>query len=150
MKIQAAVIEEKSQNFQIVDMELDAPKTGEVLIKVAACGVCHTDEVARQQLAPVPLPAVFGHEGCGVIEEVGPGVTDFKVGDKVGMSYGYCGKCEACRTARPYGCRENYRLNFGGVQYDGTKRLHYKGREVSVLFRPEHVCHPRGLCTRTT
>jgi aryl-alcohol dehydrogenase len=134
MKIRAAVIEEKGQDFQIVEMELDGPKTGEVLVRVSACGVCHTDEVARQQLAPVPLPAVFGHEGCGVIEEVGPGVTDFRIGDKVGMSYGYCGKCEACRTGRPYGCRENYRLNFGGVQYDGTKRLHYKGREVSSFF----------------
>jgi aryl-alcohol dehydrogenase len=134
MKIKAAVVEEKGQNFQIVEMELDEPEYGEVLVRVAACGVCHTDEVARQQLAPVPLPAVFGHEGCGVVEKVGPGVTDFKVGDKVGMSYGYCGKCEACRTGRPYGCRENYRLNFGGEQYDGTKRLRYKGREVSSFF----------------
>lgn len=134
MKIKAAVIEEKGQDFKIVDMDIDGPKFGEVLVRVAACGVCHTDEVARQQLAPVPLPAVLGHEGCGVIEEVGPGVTDFKVGDGVGFSYGFCGKCEACRTGRPYGCRENYRLNFGGVQYDGTKRLHYKGQEVSSFF----------------
>lgn len=134
MWIKAAVIEKKGQDFQIVDMELDPPKLGEVLVKVAACGICHTDDVARQQLASVPLPAVFGHEGCGVIEQIGEGVTDFKVGDRVGISYGYCGKCEACRIGKPYGCRENGRLNFGGVQYDNTKRLHYKGREVSSFF----------------
>ncbi|MCL2013318.1 MAG: NAD(P)-dependent alcohol dehydrogenase, partial [Cystobacterineae bacterium] len=70
----------------------------------------------------------------GIIEQLGEGVTDFKVGDKVGFSYSWCGKCEACRTGKPYGCTENYRLNFGGVQYDNTKRLHYKGQDVSSFF----------------
>ncbi|MDR0491218.1 MAG: NAD(P)-dependent alcohol dehydrogenase [Oscillospiraceae bacterium] len=134
MQIKAAIIEEKGQDFKIVDMELDPPESGEVLVKVAACGVCHTDDVARHQFAPVPLPAVFGHEGCGIIEQTGDGVAGFKPGDRVGFSYGWCGKCEACRTGKPYGCLENYRLNFSGVQYDGTKRLHYKGREVSSFF----------------
>lgn len=134
MKIKAAVVEEKGQDFKIVEMELDEPKYGEVLVKVEACGVCHTDEVAKQQLIEVPLPAVFGHEGAGVIEKVGPGVTGFKPGDRVGFSFGYCGTCAACRTGHPYGCRENRRLNFGGVQFDGTKRLHYKGQEVSSFF----------------
>ena len=134
MKIKAAVIEEKGQDFNIVDMELAGPKYGEVLVKVVACGVCHTDDVARNQLIPVPLPAVFGHEGCGIIEELGPGVTGFKVGDRVGFSFGYCGTCEACRTGHPYGCRENRRLNFGGVQFDGTKRIRYKDRDVSSFF----------------
>ena len=134
MWIKAAIIEEAGQDFQIVDMELDAPQYGEVLVKVAACGICHTDDVARAQLIPVPLPAVFGHEGCGIIEQVGEGVTGFAHGDRVGFSYGYCGECEACRTAMPYGCTENRRLNFGGVQYDNTKRLRYQGREVSSFF----------------
>ena len=134
MWIKAAIIEEAGQEFQIVDMELDPPKYGEVLVKVAACGVCHTDDVARNQQLPVPLPVVLGHEGCGVVELVGEGVTGFKAGDRVGFSYGYCGECEACRTAMPYGCTENRRLNFGGVQYDNTKRLHYNGKEVSSFF----------------
>jgi len=134
MKIKAAIIEEKGQEFKIADMEIAGPRYGEVLVKVVACGVCHTDDVARNQLIAVPLPAVFGHEGSGVVEAVGPGVEDFKVGDRVCFSYGYCGSCEACRTGRPYGCRENRRLNFGGVQFDGTKRLRYKDREVSSFF----------------
>ena len=134
MKIQAAVIEKTGEEFRIVDMELDPPKQNEVLVKIIACGVCHTDEVARRQIIPVPLPAVFGHEGCGEVLETGPGVTGLKQGDKVGFSYGYCGVCEACRTGRPYGCRENRRLNFGGVQFDGTKRLHKDGKPVSSFF----------------
>ena len=134
MKINAAIIEEKGQPFRITEMELDPPEYGEVLVKVSACGVCHTDEVARQQIIPVPLPAVFGHEGCGIIEEVGPGVKDFHVGDRVGFSFGYCGTCEACRTGRPYGCLENRRLNFSGVQFDGTKRIRYKQKPVSSFF----------------
>jgi len=134
MQIQAAIIEEKAQDFHIVDMELDPPHPGEILVKITACGVCHTDDVARNQLAPVPLPAVFGHEGCGVVISTGEGVTDFKEGDRVGFSYGYCGKCESCRTGKPYGCSENYRLNFSGVQYDNTKRLHYKGQDISSFF----------------
>ncbi len=134
MKIQAAAVFEKGQPFQIEELELEAPKHGEVLVRVEACGVCHTDEVARMQIIPVPLPAVFGHEGCGIVEETGPGVTAFKKGDRVGFSYGYCGECYACRTGRPYGCEENRRLNFSGTQFDGTKRLSFGGSEVSSFF----------------
>lgn len=134
MKIKAAVVFEKGLPFQMSELDLDEPKTGEVRVRVSACGVCHTDEVARQQIIPVPLPAVFGHEGSGVIEAVGPGVTSFKTGDRVGFSYGYCGTCEACRRGMPYGCEENRRLNFSGTQFDGTKRLHDKGRDVSSFF----------------
>ena len=134
MKIKAALIEEKGASFQICDLELQPPKQGEVLVKVAACGVCHTDDVARQQIIPVPLPAVFGHEGCGTILEVGSGVTEYKKGDRVGFSYGSCGCCEACRTGRPYGCKENRRLNFSGVQFDNTKRLIKDETFVSSFF----------------
>ena len=134
MNIQAALIEEKGQDFQMVDLELDPPQFGEVLVKVTACGVCHTDDVARNQVIPVPLPAVLGHEGCGVVEQVGEGVSDFRPGDRVGFSYGYCGRCEACRAGKPYACQENYPLNFSGVMHDGSRRLRYRGREVSSFF----------------
>ena len=63
MKIKAAVVFEQGQPFVMKDLELDSPKANEVLVKITACGVCHTDDVARQQIIPVPLPAVFGHEG---------------------------------------------------------------------------------------
>jgi aryl-alcohol dehydrogenase len=134
MQIKAAIMEKKGGNFRIVDMELDPPKTNEVLVKIAACGVCHTDEASRQQLLPVPLPVVLGHEGCGVVEEVGPGVTDFKPGDRVGFSFSYCGKFAPCMTGHPYACYDNRRLNFDSVCHDGTKRLHYKGQDVGAFF----------------
>ena len=134
MKIKAAVVFETGQPFEIKEVELDAPKTNEVLVRVTACGVCHTDEGARQQALPVPLPAVLGHEGCGVIEQVGPGVTGFKKGDRVGFSYGYCGTCEACRTGHPYACERNVEMNFGGANFDGTKRLHLDGADISTFF----------------
>ena len=134
MKIQAALIEKKGEPFRIQELELKEPSYGEVLVKVAACGVCHTDDVAREQIIPVPLPAVFGHEGCGVIAETGPGVTKYKAGDRVGFSYGYCGTCPNCLAGRPYGCRENRRLNFSGVQFDNTKRLLKDDTFVSSFF----------------
>lgn len=134
MKIKAAVVYEKGQPFQMRELELDQPRAGEVLVRVAACGVCHTDEVARRQIIPVPLPAVFGHEGCGVVEDVGPGVSGFKKGDRVGFSYGYCGECQACRTGHTYGCEENRRLNFGGAHFDGTRRLHDGKTDISAFF----------------
>lgn len=80
MKITAAVVREKGQPFQFEELELQDPREGEVMVKIAASGVCHTDEVAQQQMIPVPLPAVLGHEGCGIVEKVGPGVTEFEPG----------------------------------------------------------------------
>ncbi len=134
MRITAAVVYEKGAPFILDEVELDSPKTGEVLVKVEACGVCHTDEVAQHQIIPVPLPAVFGHEGCGVVEQVGPGVTDYSPGDRVGFSYGCCGSCEACLTGHPYCCERNRELNFSGLQFDGTKRLSKNGMEISSFF----------------
>lgn len=138
MKTNAAVVDEKGAQFKIVPVELGEPKMGEVLVEVKACGICHTDEVARQGIFPFDMPAVLGHEGAGVILKTGPGVTGFKEGDRVSFSYGYCGQCEACKTGKPYGCSSNRRLNFSGFQYDGTKRISYfqkdKQVEVSSFF----------------
>ncbi len=106
MKIKAAVVYEKGQPFVMEELELDDPGEGELLVKVAACGVCHTDEGAQHQAIPVPLPAVLGHEGAGIIEKVGPGVTEFQVGDRVGFSFASCGKCEECLDGHPYACRD--------------------------------------------
>lgn len=134
MKIQAAVVHEAGQPFQIEEVELSAPQRGEVLVKVVACGVCHTDEVAQNQMIPVPLPAVLGHEGCGIVEEVGDGVTEFKKGDRVGFSFGFCGHCENCLSSHQHACMSFNEINFGGVMADGTKRLSQNGKEVSTFF----------------
>ena len=134
MKIQAAVIREEGKPFQIEEVELAPPKAGEILIKIVASGVCHTDEVAQHQIIPVPLPAVFGHEGSGIVEEVGPGVFDLKKGDHVAVSFAFCGHCENCLSAHPHACESLNPLNFGGTMLDGTKRLSKDGQDISSFF----------------
>lgn len=134
MKIKAAVIREKDKPFQFEEVELQSPKKGEVLVKISASGVCHTDEVAQHQMIPVPLPVVLGHEGCGIVEEVGEGVTDFEKGDHVVFSFGYCGHCKSCMEGKPYACENFNAINFGGVMSDGTRRLSKDGEEISSFF----------------
>ena len=134
MEIRAALIEDPGEEFHMETLELAEPRESEALVKIAACGVCHTDDVARNQIIPVPLPAVFGHEGCGTIEAPGPGMEDFKPGDRVLFSFGYCGTCPNCRSGHPYACLHNRRLNFSGAHFDGSHRLSRGGRSVSAFF----------------
>ena len=134
MKITAAVVREKGKPFQFEELDLQDPREGEVMVKIAASGVCHTDEVAQHQMIPVPLPAVLGHEGCGIVEKVGEGVTEFQKGDHVVFSFGYCGHCKSCLAGRPYACENFNAINFGGVMSDGTKRLSKNGQEISSFF----------------
>jgi aryl-alcohol dehydrogenase len=135
MKIKAAVTYEKSAPFKIDEIELDEPQFGEILVKIKAVGICHTDAAVQHQFIPTPLPAVLGHEGAGIVEAVGPGVTEFEVGDRVGISFGFCNCCTNCRKARPFMCKELNNINFGGIQPDGTTRLHtLDGQKISTFF----------------
>jgi aryl-alcohol dehydrogenase len=105
-----------------------------MLVKVAACGFCHTDELARMQALPVPLPAVLGHEGSGVVVKTGSDVREFKAGDNVAFSFGSCGTCGECLDGWPTLCESLVRINFGGVQADGTSRLSQDGKALSTMF----------------
>ena len=134
MKIRAAITREKDAPFVIEEVELDEPRVGEMLVRVVACGVCHTDELARIQSLPVPLPAVLGHEGCGVVVKTGANISEFKPGDKAAFSFGSCGKCARCLEGRPTLCESFVAINFGGVQPDGTSRLSQDGKPVSTMF----------------
>lgn len=135
MKIKAAVTYETGAPYKIEEVELDAPKIGEILVRIVASGICHTDEAVQHQFIPTPLPAVLGHEGAGIVEAVGLGVTDFKVGDRVGISFGYCNCCTNCRKARPFICKNFNKINFGGIQPDNTTRLHTAdGKDLSTFF----------------
>lgn len=133
MNINAAVTEKQKGKFIFQELELDAPKTNEIQIKLLATGVCHTDAVARD-LGLTPFPAVLGHEGSGTVEAIGPGVTDFQVGDHVVMSFAHCGKCENCLTGHPTVCRVFNDLNFGGKMEDQSFRIHKAGKDVSNFF----------------
>lgn len=133
MKIKAAVTYDKGEEFKLEEVELDAPKANELLIKIVATGVCHTDAVARDA-AIAPLPAVLGHEGAGIVEEVGSGVTRFKKGDHVVLSFAHCGHCSHCLTGHPTVCETFNDLNFGGKSDDNTHRISKDGKELSNFF----------------
>ncbi|NNN18899.1 MAG: NAD(P)-dependent alcohol dehydrogenase [Acidimicrobiaceae bacterium] len=134
MQITAAVINTKGEDFRIEAIDLDAPKTGEVLVRMVASGICHTDMNVKNQTHRVPAPAVLGHEGSGVIEETGPGVTEFEVGDHVVLGFASCGSCRNCFQSRPYACVRHAELNFGGKMEDLTSRLHRKEAALSNFF----------------
>jgi aryl-alcohol dehydrogenase len=134
MDIKAAVTHSKGADFQIENITIDEPKDNEALIKIVGSGLCHTDLVARDQHYPVPLPAVLGHEGSGIVEKVGRSVTSVEVGDHVVLAYAYCGKCRQCLIGKPFACEQFFRLNFQGQMRDDTHRLHQNGQGLSVLF----------------
>ena len=135
MKIKAAVVHKPNAPYLIEEVELAPPKAGEVLVKVIASGICHTDQaMVENALNSATFPIVPGHEGCGIVAEVGRDVRGFKPGDRVCMSFSYCGQCLPCVTGRPYGCELNMKLNFGGRCYDGTSRISLDGKDVSNLF----------------
>ncbi|QGQ45997.1 NAD(P)-dependent alcohol dehydrogenase [Metabacillus sediminilitoris] len=135
MQIKAAVTNSKSEDFKIETIQLDEPKAGEVLIRLVASGVCHTDMVAQDQEYPVPLPAVLGHEGSGVVEKVGVGVTTLEPGDHVVMGFAHCGKCNQCLSGHPFVCERFFELNFVGKMEDGSCRHHnHANEDLSIFF----------------
>ena len=134
MRIKAAVVMGPKQRFVIKELELAEPRENEALVKVVSCGVCHTDEAGRLGEYITPFPAVFGHEGAGIIEKTGAGVTGFAPGDHVLMSYSSCGACVNCLDGKPYYCTDSIKLCFGGRMNDGTTRLSLDGEPVSSYF----------------
>jgi S-(hydroxymethyl)glutathione dehydrogenase / alcohol dehydrogenase len=127
--IRAAVLHEFGQPLVIEDLELDPPKTGEVLIRMAASGVCHSDLHVAQGIHPTSLPVVLGHEGAGVVEEVGPGVAGLAPGDHVLLTWlPYCGHCPQCARGRPNICENT--AWYDAMMEDGTCRFHRDGQPV--------------------
>jgi aryl-alcohol dehydrogenase len=134
VKIRAAVTESKGAPFAVQELELGELRSDEVLVEVAAAGVCHTDLIIRDQWLPTPLPAVLGHEGAGVVRQVGAAVAEVEVGDRVGMSFNSCGGCPTCRTGRPFYCHDIFGRNFAATRPDGTTVLSRNGEPVHSHF----------------
>lgn len=134
MEIQAAVCREKDGPFALEPVELSAPAADEVLVRIVASGMCHTDLAVRDQHLPLPLPAVLGHEGAGVVTAVGPGVTKFRAGDHVVLSYGSCGKCGNCVSGRPAYCAEFLAYNVGTRRPDGSCTHQQHGVAITGAF----------------
>lgn len=133
MKITAAVTRAQGAPFSLETVQLSGPGPNEVRVRIVATGVCHTDAVARD-LGIAPFPIVLGHEGAGVVDEVGNNVTSVAVGDHVVLSFAHCGGCEHCLTGHPTVCNIFNDLNFGGRMDDQTARLHQDGQDLATFF----------------
>ncbi|TDE33837.1 NAD(P)-dependent alcohol dehydrogenase [Actinomadura sp. 6K520] len=122
MQITAAVLRAADGPYTIESLDLADPGPGEVLVRVAGAGMCHTDLLGRVPGDLVAKPVVLGHEGSGVVEAVGPGVTGLTEGDHVVMSFDSCGACGNCRAGVPGACPQMMALNMLAVPLDGTPR----------------------------
>lgn len=129
MKITAAVIYEKAGRFILEEVELAEPLATEVLVRIVAAGVCHTDLACRDQYYPVPLPSVFGHEGSGVVEKIGSQVKKVRPGDHVVLTFLTCGSCDPCKKGSISYCLNVSKCNFSGARLDGSTTMK-KGEEV--------------------
>ncbi|GAA5959703.1 hypothetical protein JCM21900_001397 [Sporobolomyces salmonicolor] len=113
MKTQAYVLAEKDAPFKLSQVELAEPEANEVLVKITACGLCHTDLGVQSGELPSPYPNVVGHEGSGKVMKVGSAVTRVKEGDSVLLSFSHCLECGPCRTGYPAACEKFNDVNFG-------------------------------------
>ena len=133
MQIKAAVTHGLGEDFKLENVQLAKPEFDEVLVRIVSAGVCHTDVVARD-LGIAPFPIVLGHEGSGIIERVGAGVTDLQVGDPVVLSFAHCANCGQCLTGHPTVCDSFNQLNFGGAMDDGSRRLAQGEESLATFF----------------
>ena len=132
MKTRAAVAFEAGKPLEIVEVDLDGPQAGEVLVEIKATGICHTDEFTLSGADPEgAFPAILGHEGAGIVVEVGPGVKDLKVGDHVIPLYTpECRECDYCLHPKTNLCQSIRSTQGQGVMPDGTSRFSYKGEKI--------------------
>jgi aryl-alcohol dehydrogenase len=122
--ITAAVVRESGGPFLIETVQLGELRDDEVLVQITATGMCHTDMVIRDQIYPVPLPIVLGHEGSGIVAAVGQRVVKVSPGDHVVLTFLPCGQCRTCWEGTPSGCEAFNEFNFAGCRPDGSHALH--------------------------
>lgn len=135
MKITAAVVEKLHGPFEIHELELDEPGPGEVLVRIAGTGFCHTDGIARHGDLPFPLPGVLGHEGAGTVVAVGDGVSGVREGQDVVIGWPSCGLCRNCLDGEPRYCLRLAEQIVGGHRLDGPPALRgASGQSVASHF----------------
>jgi S-(hydroxymethyl)glutathione dehydrogenase/alcohol dehydrogenase len=132
MKSQAAIAFEKGKPLEIIEVDLEGPKQGEVLVEIKATGICHTDGFTISGADPEGLfPAIMGHEGAGIVVDTGPGVTSVNKGDHIIPLYTpECRQCPSCLSRKTNLCTAIRATQGLGVMPDGTSRFSYKGRKV--------------------
>ncbi|MEV6303111.1 NAD(P)-dependent alcohol dehydrogenase [Actinoplanes sp. NPDC051861] len=133
MRIRAAIVEETGGPFVIRHIDLAEPREDEILVRLTAAGICHTDLIMRKRWRDPLLPMVFGHEGAGVVEATGPSVRTLAAGDSVCLSYWSCGTCGACLAGRSAYCALSA-LNMSGTRADGSSPLSSNGKPVFGNF----------------
>jgi aryl-alcohol dehydrogenase len=130
----AAICRGHDHPFTIEPVELAELRPDELLVRIVACGICHTDLAVRDEQLPVPLPVVLGHEGAGVVEAVGSAVTAAKPGERVVMSFNSCGDCPSCAHQAPTYCYNFYPHNWSGKRADGSPSMSSGGRPMNANF----------------
>src|SRR5579871_3694912 len=132
MKTRAAVAFEAKKPLEIVELDLEGPKTGEVLVEIKATGICHTDAYTLDGFDSEGIfPSILGHEGAGIVREVGPGVTSVKPGDHVIPLYTpECRQCKSCLSGKTNLCQAIRVTQGQGLMPDGTSRFSYRGKAV--------------------
>jgi S-(hydroxymethyl)glutathione dehydrogenase/alcohol dehydrogenase len=126
-----AVVSLETDKYSVEDVTLEAPRAGEMRIQMAATGVCHSDVSVVNGTLPLPKPIVLGHEGAGIVAEIGEGVSGFEVGDHVVLSFNpACGDCPSCRRQEPQFCSVG---EPNGKMLDGTSRLKLRGEDLGVM-----------------
>ena len=151
MRIAAAVARAKLSPLSIETLQLEDPRPNEILVRLVATGICHTDIAMRDQTYPVPQPIVLGHEGAGIVQAVGVAVTKVVAGDHVVMSFDSCGRCSSCQEHQPQYCYSNFEYNFSGRRSDGTSPLSKNGEFIhgnffgQSSFATFSLCHERNV-----
>jgi aryl-alcohol dehydrogenase len=134
MKTLAAVATESGKPLTLMELDIEDPREDEILVRIVATGVCHTDLVVQAGMLPVPMPVILGHEGAGVVEKIGSKVSKVKPGDHVVLSFNSCGSCESCKEKEPAYCYEFMPRNFGVTREDGTTALSMENSPVHSNF----------------
>ena len=151
MQIKAAVTRAPFVPQSLETLELAEPRANEILVRVVATGVCHTDIAMRDKAFPVPQPIVLGHEGAGIVERIGSAVTRVTVGDPVVMSYNSCGICPSCVDHAATYCYDFFGRNFAGGRPDGSSPISKDGASIhgnffgQSSFATYAICHERNI-----
>lgn len=151
METKAAILWSQGEPWSVETVELDPPGPNEVLVRLAAAGMCHSDEHAVTGDAPSPFPVIGGHEGAGTVEQIGPAVSSVSVGDHVAMSFlPSCGRCPSCVNGLQNLCDLGVHIVAGVALSDGGYRAHARGKDVALAnmlgaFAQHTVVHEASI-----
>ncbi|KAB1083954.1 NAD(P)-dependent alcohol dehydrogenase [Neorhizobium galegae] len=146
MQIKAAIARAQGADLSLETIDIEEPRDNEILVKVVATGVCHTDIVVRDGMLPTPLPVVLGHEGAGIVEKVGSSVSKVKAGDKVVMTFNSCGHCPSCQDHHISYCHEFFPRNFFAARTDGSSALSAGDERIHGNFFGQSSFATHAIC----